>query len=265
MFFNIFFTDCSVLYDIIIGQKNEGGNKMSSFSLPIKVDVHEVDFNGTARTSSLMRYIQSAAQMQLNEHGLSYNELYDNRHRAFLLSRITMEFYDAPREGAELVAETFPVPSRGFTFLRCYQLWHGDEIIGRAVSAWALIDTENHHLVKTGDFELPFPQLPALAMELSHVRVPSDVAQIGEYTVTYAEVDQNRHMNNTRYPDMYAHFLPMEGKRISRISISYRKEAPYGVTLRVLYKREGDVHYFRTLLPSGEVNSEAEVELAELK
>lgn len=238
---------------------------MSSFSIPIQVDVHEVDFNGAARTSSLMRYMQSAAQMQLNEHGLSYNELYDNRHRAFLLSRITMEFNCAPREGEELVAETFPVPSRGFSFLRCYQLWRADEVIGRAVSAWALIDTESRHLVKTGDFDLPLPHLPALSMELSHVRVPSDVIAIGEYNVTYAEVDQNRHMNNTRYPDMYAHFLPMEGRRIRRITIHYRKEAPIGVTLKVLHKAEGDVHYFRTLLPSGEVNSEAEIMLCELK
>lgn len=232
---------------------------MSSFSIPILVDVHEVDFNGVARTSSLMRYIQSAAQMQLNEKGLTYNELYDNQHRAFLLSRISMELYRAPREGDELVAETFPVPSRGFTFPRCYQLWQGDTIIGRAVSAWALIDTESRHLIKAGDFDLPLPHLPALSMELAHVRVPSDVSKVGEYTVTYAEADQNRHMNNTRYPDIYAHFLPMEGRYIRRISISYRKEAPLGVTLTVLHKGEGDLHYFRTLLPSGEVNSEAEL------
>ena len=237
---------------------------MSSFSIPILVDVHEVDFNGVARTSSLMRYIQSAAQMQLNENGLSYNELYDNRHRAFLLSRITMEFYRAPREGEELVAETFPVSSRGFTFPRCYQLWRGEEIIGRAVSAWALIDTESRRLIKTGDFNLPLPHLPALPMELSHIRLPSDLIAVGEYTVTYAQADQNQHMNNTRYPDMYAHFLPMKGHYIRRISISYRKEAPMGVTLTVFHKNEGARHYFRTLLPSGEINSEAELELCPL-
>ena len=130
---------------------------MSSFSFPITVDVHDVDYNGACRPSSLLRYIQSSAQMQLNEHGMSYNELYENRHRAFLLSKITVEFYDEVREGDRLVAETFPVPSRGYSFLRCYQLWRDERIIGRAISAWALIDTEERRLIRTPLLVRHFP------------------------------------------------------------------------------------------------------------
>ena len=237
---------------------------MSSFSLPIKVDVHDVDFNGACRPSSLLRYIQSSAQMQLNENGMSYNELYFHRHRAFLLSRITVEFYEEAREGDALVAETFPVPSRGYTFLRCYQLWREDKIIGRAISAWALIDTEGRSLVKTSDFDLPLEHLPKLDLELSHIRVPAEAVPVGEYTVTYAEVDQNKHMNNTRYADMYAHFLPMENRRIASLTISYMKEAPLGVTLKVLHAECDGAHYFRTIFPNGSVNSEARIVLCEL-
>ena len=237
---------------------------MSPFSFPITVDVHDVDFNGVCRPSSLLRYIQSCAQMQLNENGMSYNELYQNRHRAFLLSRITVEFYEDVREGDKLVAETFPVPSRGYTFLRCYQLRHEDRIIGRAISAWALVDTEKRHLVKTTDFDLPLEHLPKLDLELLHIRMPVNAVAIGEYTVTYSEVDQNRHMNNTRYADMYAHFLPMENKRIASLTISYLKEAPMGTTLRVLYAEADGAHFIRTILPNGDINSEARIVLCEL-
>ena len=237
---------------------------MSSFSFPITVDVHDVDYNGACRPSSLLRYIQSSAQMQLNAHGMSYNELYENRHRAFLLSRITLEFYEEVHEGDRLIAETFPVPSRGYSFLRCYQLWRDERIIGRAISAWALIDTEQRRLVRTTDFDLPLDHLPKLDLELLHIRVPAEATEVGEYTVTYSEVDQNRHMNNTRYADMYAHFLPMEGRRIASLTVSYMKEAPLGVTLRVLYAEVDGVHYFRTVLPNGETNSEARIVLCEL-
>ena len=237
---------------------------MSSFSMPIKVDVHDVDFNGACRPSSLLRYIQSSAQMQLNENGMSYNELYEKQHRAFLLSRITVEFYEEVREGASLLAETFPVPSRGYTFLRCYQLWRDDRIIGRAISAWALIDTEEKRLVKTNDFDLPLEHLPKLDLELMHIRMPAEAVPVGEYTVTYSEVDQNRHMNNTKYADMYAHFLPMENRRIASLTISYMKEAPIGTNLKVLYAEHEGAHYIRTILPNGDVNSEARIVLCEL-
>ena len=237
---------------------------MSSFSFPITVDVHDVDYNGACRPSSLLRYIQSSAQMQLNEHGMSYNELYENRHRAFLLSKITVEFYGEVREGDKLIAETFPVPSRGYSFLRCYQLWRDERIIARAISAWALIDTEERRLVRTTDFDLPLDHLPALDLELLPIRIPGEVEEVGEYTVTYSEVDQNRHMNNTRYADMYAHFLPMENRRIASLTVSYRKEAPLGVTLKVLATEVDGIHYFRTVLPNGEINSEARIVLCEL-
>ena len=60
---------------------------MSVFKQTLEVDVHDVDHNGVARDSALMRYIQSAAQEQLSKNGMSYDKLRDNS-RAFILSKI---------------------------------------------------------------------------------------------------------------------------------------------------------------------------------
>ena len=65
---------------------------MKGFSKDIEVDVHDVDFNGVCRLSALMQYIQSTAQMQLSENGMSYDEL-KARGVAFILSKIRLEFY----------------------------------------------------------------------------------------------------------------------------------------------------------------------------
>ena len=35
---------------------------MEIYKLSMNVDIHDVDFNGVAKTSSILRYIQSAAQ-----------------------------------------------------------------------------------------------------------------------------------------------------------------------------------------------------------
>ena len=62
------------------------------FRKNIEVDAHDVDFNGIARMSSLMRYIQSAAQDQLTANGMSYNQLKEMK-RAFILSKIKHHFF----------------------------------------------------------------------------------------------------------------------------------------------------------------------------
>ena len=236
---------------------------MDEFVLPIRSDIHDADFNGVVRASALLRYMQSAAQAQLNANAMTYDDL-KRQNRAFIISRIRIEF-DAPVYPYEsLSAISFPCESRGFSFLRCYKLQRGEECIGRAVSIWALIDTEKKALVRVGDFPLGLPLLPPIDLAVSHIRLPSEMAEVGSYTVHYADTDQNRHMNNTRYPDMFAAFLPMDGKRIRSISISYLAEAPFGERLTVYKAEHNGYYYIRTVRADGKTNVEAEIELTSI-
>ncbi|MBQ7314538.1 MAG: acyl-[Clostridia bacterium] len=231
--------------------------------IPITVDPHDTDLNGVCRASALLQYMQTAADHQLAERGMTYEAL-RAQNRAFLLSRIQMEFTDSPRAYTHLLSGTTPCESRGFRFLRCYELTQDDVVIGRAVSVWALIDTESRALIRSESFPLPCPLSEAPSVVPAPIRFPSLLREIGTYTVTYAELDQNAHMNNTHYPDIYAHFLPMRGHRIEGLSISYMHEARQGDVLRVLCAEADGVYYFRTLLADGTVNTEAEVRLASL-
>ena len=238
-------------------------DNMNYYTKKIEVDIHDVDFNGVARTSSLMRYIQSAAQSQLTDNGLSYDIL-KSRKRAFILSRIKMEFTETVRAYEKLTATTFPCDSRGFSFLRCYSLERDGVTIGKAVSVWALIDTDTRGLVKVSDFELGLQTYSPLDITLTRISHPSEMVKVGDFTVQYGNTDQNRHMNNTAYPDLFSNFLPLENKRIKSISISYLAEAPAGDTLSVLRGFVDGIYYFRVLRSDGKINSEAEIELCDI-
>ena len=236
---------------------------MQYYRRNIIADIHDVDFNGVARTSSLMRYIQSAAQAQLTDKGFSYDVMKAQK-RAFILSRIKMEFTEPVRAYEHLTAITFPCDSRGYSFLRCYSLERDGITIGRAVSVWALIDTDTHALVKVNDFDLGLETYSPLDLSLSRISMPSEMMAQGTYTVTYSATDQNRHMNNTAYPDMYSEFLPLENRRIESISISYLNEAPIGEVLTVFRGYSDGNYYFRTVRSDGKINTEAEIKLTEI-
>lgn len=233
------------------------------YRMKTEVDVHDVDFNGVAKTSSIMKYIQSAAQCQLTEGGMSYDNLKSNN-RAFILSRVKLEILKPLRAHAPLTAVTYPCESRGYSFLRCYQLESDGEVVARAISVWALIDTESRALVKVNDFNLGLPTLPQNGLVLGAMKLPSNMTDIGGYGVHYGDVDQNRHMNNTKYPDMYSSFLPLNGKMIRSITISYSNEAQIGEKLRVQRGEENGLFYFRTVRSDGKVNSEAQIELCDI-
>ena len=160
---------------------------MQYYRKNVEVDIHDVDYNGVARTSALMRYIQGAAQSQLTDNGLSYDEL-KARRRAFIISRIKMEFTEPVYAYEKLSAITFPCDSRGYSFLRCYALEKDGATIGRAVSVWALIDTETRSLVKVSDFELGLDTYSPLEISLTRIAHPANMIKasgIGKIAVSY--------------------------------------------------------------------------------
>ena len=233
------------------------------YRMRCEVDVHDVDYNGIAKTSSIMRYIQTAAQCQLTAGGMSYDNL-RKRNRAFVLSRIKLEVLRPLYTYTPLTAITYPCESRGYSFLRCYALEQDGEIVARAISVWALLDTESRSLVRVNDFELGLPLLPQNGLVLGAMKLPTTLTDIGGYGVHYGDVDQNMHMNNTKYPDMYSNFLPLSGRMIKSLTINYSKEAVIGDKLRVQRAEEGGFFYFRTLRSDGSVNSEAQIELMDI-
>ena len=227
------------------------------------VDIHDVDYNGIAKTSAILKYIQSAAQAQLNDNGMSYDQLKE-RSRAFLLSRLKLEILKPLRAYTPLTAITYPCESRGFSFLRCYELKCDGETVARAMSVWALIDTDTRALVRVNDFDLGLPTLPPNGLVLGAMKLPTTLIDVGGYGVHYGDVDQNRHMNNTKYPDMYSSFLPLSNRMIRSLEINYSAEAEIGDKLRVQRAEEGGYYYFRTLRSDGRVNSEARIQLADI-
>ena len=236
------------------------------FRETFKVNSHSCDYSGIVRPSAVMTYLQECANLQLEAYGPS-----DAKMRAsgqfFVLSRIGISLSSPIRAYETLHSETWAVPSRGYSFLRCHRLLRGDEVICEASSVWALLNLEDKRPLRTDAYHPNFDTEPSDTFTMpDRIRINADgLCEVGQHTVRYADADRNHHMNNTVYADMLCGFLDLYGKYVSRLSINYFHEAPLGARLSVLHEcDESGLHLFRTLREDGETNVEAAFSLSDI-
>ena len=216
--------------------------------------------------------MQETAHHQCLSAGLDLNDLHDRHGLSFILSRLQLSFYRTLYSFEDIDVHTWCSPVKGWKMLRYFRVVRGDEMVAEGASEWALVDVIHRTLVRPDELDadilarfpidepIPDDRLPR------RVRIPSalDMEVAGTRTVRYSDVDFNRHMNNTRYPDMICDFLPVlpEGKRVSTMSLSYVKEAALGDTFTVFrapMQDSTDAFLVRTKREDGQVCLDASV------
>ena len=203
--------------------------------------------------------MQMAANTQLHYNELTTDDML-KRGQAFILSSIELSFTRPLLAYESIVSETWPCPPRGYTMPRCYVLWDekGEEV-ARAFSQWGLVDIESRSILRASEVSLPVPLCPPFDTKPQRFTVPhiDEMEMVGTYTVTYSQADLNHHLNNTYYPDMFAHFVSLENRRISHIGIRFLKEAPLGEVLTIYKQEDATSCRFVSVRQDGCTNAEA--------
>lgn len=231
-----------------------------------RVSAQDTDLNRVASASALMRFMQDTANYHMEGMGPSYDEMFDMG-RAFIIGRFAMVCPKALHAHDEITVQTWAAPSRAASFNRCYRIIRDGVTVAEATSVWALVNTTDGSLIRVEEAGLDYGEDEALEIaEPLRFRIPRDaeLTEAGSHTVSYADVDVNCHMNNTKYADMLCSFIDMSDTRVRSFAISYASEAPLGSELSVLRASSGGAHYFRTLRADGKVNVEAKITLGEI-
>lgn len=225
-----------------------------------KIISQYTDVDGVLKPAALLRYMQEAAANAMIADGPSYDELAD-RGLVFVISKITLSIYTDIHANDEIEVETWATESVRASFNRAYRVLRDGIVVAEAASVWALLDTNRRRLVRVGDIDLGYREDEPLDLDIpAKLRLPEDMKLMGERRVSYSDIDRNRHMNNTSYADMICDYVfRSEIGRVSRMTISYQNEAPFGEELKVYAASDDDVHYIRTVREDGKVNIEAEV------
>lgn len=227
-----------------------------------RINSHDCDLNGSAKPSAILRYLHETANLQMKEYGPS-NKLLRSEGKAFILSKINISFYSSLKAFDKIKVETWAADSRGVSFYRCARMFRESDLVSEMVAVFALIDIKEKKFYRVNDVTFGFDSEPTM-LELdipSRFKIPDEVelGLLGEYAVNYSVVDQNLHMNNTNYLDVFCDYLPdNKNNCVITAVINYQSEAPIGETVKIYRGEDGDgTYYFRTVREDGKVNAES--------
>lgn len=210
-----------------------------------RVNSHDVDINGNARPSVVLRYTQECAALQHDTNPPTLDQL-RAENKAFILSKVTVNVYEQLKSRDEIDVWCWLAQFKGNSLNRYSQIFRGETLVCETAALWAMVDTETRRLIRPTPADMGFGCSEPLELEIPRLHFPKELSfeSLGTRRIDYSDIDVNRHMNNTNYPDMLLDALPsdaMIGRKVTKMTLSYLSEAPLGDTIEIFHASNGSL------------------------
>ena len=215
-------------------------NEQYIHKMPHTVLYSETDARGLISLPAIFSLFQEGALLHAEQlgFGASYCQ---QEGLMWVLSRLMLELDAFPRHRSRLELHTWPKKPQGPFALRDFRIIDEDgTTLARATSSWLLLKLETMRPVRPQPLFAPYP-LETLGDALSDPagKISEDDAACKcelEVEARYSDLDQNMHVNNTRYVRWFLDcFSPNDMKHDGnlRFCINYLKEASFGDRIRL--------------------------------
>jgi acyl-ACP thioesterase len=206
------------------------------------IEFRDVDFTKKLRLSSLFCYFQDIAAEHAENLGFGIDKLMGRYGVTWVLMRIKVDITRIPVWNEEIEIETWPQKPKKIEFERDFIVRDaGGNVLVRAVSTWAIIDTETRDLRKAEVIEVKYPAIKeerALDCRLGRLKAFGNLETAYRKVIGYSDIDMNGHLNNSKYIDFLMDCLTVENHEkfsLKTIEVNYVNEALPGDTI-TLYK-----------------------------
>lgn len=232
------------------------------FTQTYNIRWHDTNANREITPSAILTLMQETTNKHIQTIYPTLEYIRDELHQAFILSKVYMRFYAPAHAYEDVTVETWTgEESRGFTFYRSFAVKMGDKVIADALTLWCLVDTQDHKLLPVSKFDNNFIDEPSLKVDMPRkIKFPigTSLEFVDKRKIVYSDIDYNKHMNNTHYPNMLIDFLPSpESFKVKELMLSFIKGAIYNDEIEIYRCREDDTFYFKTINSIGNTCLEA--------
>ncbi|MBN2480614.1 MAG: hypothetical protein JXB19_02655 [Bacteroidales bacterium] len=163
----------------------------------------DIDFNLKLRLSSLCGFFQEIAGKHAEHLGFGYFAMRQSG-LVWMLSRLFIEIHEYPSWEDTIAVETWPSGMERLFFRREFQVCKGKKKMISAVSYWLSLNIKT---LRPQVFPIDETVIRhnagryAIDGVLEKIPPPATDIAVRSFGIRYSELDQNRHVNNTKYVD----------------------------------------------------------------
>jgi acyl-ACP thioesterase len=201
-----------------------------------------------------MNYAQEAAGNHAVHLGFGYDDLIATN-TAWILSRVHVEFPDAPRWREEVTLNTWHKGLNRLFFLRDFVITdnEGKERV-KATTSWLVLNLETRRLVRDPKLmeEGTVCTEHVIETPADKVQMPKDVEaeHVMDHAVAYSDVDMNAHANNAMYMQWAmdaVDYAIASARPVKEFTINFNHETKSGDVVSIYKARveqEDGLHVF---------------------
>lgn len=190
----------------------------------------------------LLNLLQDAASTHADELGFGYKDMI-RRGTFWVLTRQRLDMQAWPAWHEKLTIKTWIRFGGGPFSNRDFRIFHDGQQIGECTTTWVALDGKTRKPVsidRSGLWEklTDHGQVSFEAEKISRL-VQSE--KLATFTVRNSDIDQNQHVNNTRYAQWVLDAIPMDWHHrfnLLSYSVNFLSETLLGDTISI-YRHEG--------------------------
>jgi len=212
------------------------------YSESFKVRSSEVRPDGKAKMQTIFDLFQETAGNHALKLNFDVTQLQEKQ-LTWVLHRLQVRIERYPEWRETVTVRTWPSGGDSLRAYRDFLILDSEEnILGRALSYWLMIDLDSRRPVR-----IPNEVLNMAPSDIKHV-LPvkkerptppeeTDVEKI--FSVRKSDLDVNNHVNNARYVEWITETLSEE-ELLQTLDIEFKSECSYGNEVRVTTHRSGE-------------------------
>lgn len=202
----------------------------------ITVRVNDVDFNERIKPGAVMSFFQDIAVEHAEKLGLGFKDM-QKKNLLWVMVRMSFKVHKSVKIGEKLNIKTFFDKPRQIDTVRGYYIYNSSgEVVIAGASNWCVLDVNTHRPQRLSQLFDKFSNsdyTPCEPFENVNCKVEALADLDAEiegpfvFSVNINDLDQNMHMNNSRYGDAAFNVCGMEqleANAVSRFDINFAAE-----------------------------------------